>query len=53
VSWSKHKRLMMPRNLLHSAEAIDDTLDINIFDPPWEDWLDGSDSYLRNPGSGE
>jgi len=53
ASWGKHKRLMMPGNLPHSDEAFDDRLDIDIFDPPREDWLDGSDSYLRGPGSGE
>jgi hypothetical protein len=27
--------------------ALEDTLDLDIFNPPREDWLDGSDSYLR------
>ncbi|MFC1740431.1 cupin domain-containing protein [Pseudomonadota bacterium] len=40
--------LVIPSNLPHSAEALEDTFDIDIFDPPREDWLDGSDSYLRN-----
>jgi len=39
--------LLIPSNLPHSAEALEDTFDIDIFDPPREDWLDGSDSYLR------
>jgi quercetin dioxygenase-like cupin family protein len=40
--------LVIPPNLPHSAEALEDTVDIDIFDPPREDWLDGSDSYLRD-----
>ncbi|MCW8871192.1 MAG: cupin domain-containing protein [Xanthomonadales bacterium] len=39
--------LTIPPNLPHSAEALEDTLDVDIFNPPREDWLDGSDTYLR------
>jgi len=39
--------LCIPGNLPHSAEALEDTLDVDIFDPPRKDWLDGSDQYLR------
>ena len=39
--------LCIPGNLPHSAEALEDTLDVDIFDPPRKDWLDGSDHYLR------
>lgn len=45
--------LLIPSNLPHSAEALEDTFDIDIFDPPREDWLDGSDSYLRDGASSE
>lgn len=31
----------------HKAEAIEDALDVDIFDPPREDWLNKTDSYLR------
>jgi quercetin dioxygenase-like cupin family protein len=41
--------LCIPRNLPHSAEALEDTLDVDIFHPPRADWLDGSDAYLRPP----
>jgi unsaturated pyranuronate lyase len=27
--------------------ALEETLDLDIFSPPREDWLDGSDNYLR------
>ena len=39
--------LCIPGNLPHSAEALEDTLDVDIFDPPRKDWLDGTDQYLR------
>jgi hypothetical protein len=39
--------LTIPPNLPHAAEAIEDTLDVDIFNPPRQDWLDGSDAYLR------
>jgi len=39
--------LHIPSNLPHSAEALEDTLDVDIFDPPRQDWLDGTDQYLR------
>ncbi len=39
--------LHIPSNLPHSAEALEDTLDVDIFDPPRRDWLDGTDHYLR------
>jgi quercetin dioxygenase-like cupin family protein len=39
--------LVIPSNTPHSAYALEDTIDIDIFSPPREDWLDGSDSYIR------
>jgi quercetin dioxygenase-like cupin family protein len=39
--------LVIPSNTPHSALALEDTIDIDIFSPPREDWLDGSDSYIR------
>ena len=39
--------LHIPSNLPHTAEALEDTLDVDIFDPPRQDWLDGTDQYLR------
>ncbi|MBI1810169.1 MAG: cupin domain-containing protein [Gemmatimonadetes bacterium] len=39
--------LLIPGNLRHRAEALEDTLDLDVFDPPRQDWLDGSDAYLR------
>jgi quercetin dioxygenase-like cupin family protein len=39
--------LHIPSNLAHQAEALDDTLDVDVFSPPREDWLNKTDSYLR------
>ena len=39
--------LHIPSNLPHRAEALEDTLDVDVFSPPRLDWLDGSDAYLR------
>ena len=39
--------LVIPPHLPHSALALEDTLDVDVFNPPRQDWLDGSDSYLR------
>jgi quercetin dioxygenase-like cupin family protein len=39
--------LVIPSNLPHKAEALEDTLSVDVFCPPRQDWLDGSDAYLR------
>jgi len=39
--------LHIPSNLPHRAEALEETLDVDIFCPPRQDWIDGSDAYLR------
>ncbi len=39
--------LTIPSSLPHMAEALEDTLDVDIFDPPREDWLNKTDNYLR------
>jgi quercetin dioxygenase-like cupin family protein len=39
--------LHIPSHLPHEAEALEDTLDMDIFAPPREDWLAGTDAYLR------
>jgi quercetin dioxygenase-like cupin family protein len=39
--------LHLPSNLPHKAEALEDTLDVDVFSPPRSDWLDGTDAYLR------
>lgn len=39
--------LVIPSNVPHRAEALEDTLDVDIFSPPRQDWLDKTDDYLR------
>jgi quercetin dioxygenase-like cupin family protein len=39
--------LHLPSNLPHEAHALEDTLDVDVFCPPREDWLNKTDSYLR------
>lgn len=43
----KGEVLLIPSNVPHSAEALEDTLDFDLFSPIRTDWLDGTDSYLR------
>lgn len=43
--------LTIPPHLPHSVVALADTFDVDIFNPPREDWLDGSDAYLREDQS--
>ena len=39
--------LTIPPNMPHKAEALEDTLAIDIFSPPRADWINKTDSYLR------
>jgi quercetin dioxygenase-like cupin family protein len=39
--------LHIPSNVWHKAEALEDTLDVDIFSPPREDWLNHTDSYFH------
>jgi len=39
--------LCIPPNLPHEALALEDTVDLDIFNPPRQDWIDGDDAYLR------
>ncbi len=39
--------LHIPCNCRHKAEALEDTLDVDVFSPPRRDWLDKTDDYLR------
>lgn len=40
--------LVIPSMVRHRAEALEDTLDMDVFNPPRQDWLDGSDAYIRS-----
>ena len=39
--------LHLPSWVWHKAEALDDTLDVDVFSPPRADWLAKTDDYLR------
>lgn len=39
--------LVIPAHMPHAAEALEDTIDLDIFAPPREDWIAGTDAYLR------
>jgi quercetin dioxygenase-like cupin family protein len=40
--------LCIPPNMPHEAWAQEDTIDLDVFNPPREDWLNKTDDYLRH-----
>jgi quercetin dioxygenase-like cupin family protein len=47
VKVSKGQVLLIPSNVPHSAEALEDTVDLDVFSPIRQDWIDKDDAYLR------
>ncbi len=45
--------LCIPPNVPHEAIALEDTVDLDIFTPPREDWLAKDDAYLRGGQSAQ
>ena len=39
--------LTIPPNMPHKAEALVDTVDLDVFNPPRADWINKDDKYLR------
>ena len=39
--------LCIPPHIPHEAIALEDTVDVDIFTPPRQDWLNKEDAYLR------
>jgi quercetin dioxygenase-like cupin family protein len=39
--------LCIPPHMPHEAIALEDTVDLDIFHPPRQDWIDKDDAYLR------
>jgi quercetin dioxygenase-like cupin family protein len=39
--------LCIPPHMPHEAIALEDTVDVDIFTPPRQDWLNKEDAYLR------
>jgi len=40
--------LHIPSHVPHRVVALEDTLDVDIFSPPRQDWLSGTDSYFHD-----
>ena len=39
--------LLIPPHMPHKAEALEDTVDLDVFTPPRADWIAKTDKYLR------
>ena len=39
--------LCIPSNMPHKAEALEYTVDLDVFTPPRADWINKTDQYLR------
>lgn len=39
--------LTIPSHMPHKAEALEDTVDLDVFNPPRADWINKTDQYLR------
>ncbi len=39
--------VFIPSNVSHAAEALEDTVDLDVFAPRREDWIRKDDAYLR------
>jgi quercetin dioxygenase-like cupin family protein len=39
--------LCIPAHVPHKAEALEDTVDLDVFNPPRADWINKTDQYLR------
>jgi quercetin dioxygenase-like cupin family protein len=39
--------LCIPPHLPHEVVALEDSVALDIFNPPRQDWIDGDDAYLR------
>ncbi|MGB8543059.1 MAG: cupin domain-containing protein [Candidatus Acidiferrales bacterium] len=45
--------VLIPANVPHKAEALEDTVDIDFFAPRREDWIRKDDAYLRQGANKE
>jgi quercetin dioxygenase-like cupin family protein len=39
--------LVIPSNVPHLVEALEDSVATDLFTPPRQDWISGDDAYLR------
>jgi quercetin dioxygenase-like cupin family protein len=47
ITVSAGEVLCIPPHMPHEALALEDTVDVDIFNPPRQDWIDKDDAYLR------
>jgi len=40
--------VVIPPDTPHTVEALEDSLAVDLFTPPREDWIRGDDAYLRD-----
>jgi quercetin dioxygenase-like cupin family protein len=45
--------LCIPSHMPHKAEAVEDTVDLDVFSPPRADWIAKTDQYLRGDLRGD
>jgi quercetin dioxygenase-like cupin family protein len=45
--------LCIPPDVPHEVTALEDSVALDIFNPPRQDWIDGDDAYLRGPQAGD
>jgi quercetin dioxygenase-like cupin family protein len=45
--------LCIPPHVPHEAFALEDTVDLDVFNPPRQDWIDRNDAYLRAEAEAE
>jgi quercetin dioxygenase-like cupin family protein len=44
---SEGEVMHIPSNVVHAAVAVEDTVDMDVFAPPRQEWIDKTDAYLR------
>ena len=47
ITVSAGEVLLIPSQVPHKAEALEETVDVDVFSPPRQDWLAKTDDYLR------
>lgn len=47
INLKKGESLVIPPNVPHSAEALEDCEALDVFAPLRDDWIRGDDAYLR------
>ena len=48
VSVKAGEILCIPPHVPHEVIALEDSVALDIFNPPRQDWIDGDDAYLRS-----